>query len=92
MSVINQDGEWVHVPGEDVMIEQLKPNVKAWLWKGMNLVDPQRSAALAEYINGDDYKNMKRLFGTELTLTQPEFNHYIEAAQAAENTKEKRSA
>ena len=92
MSVIHKNGEWVHVPGHDIMIEQLKPNVKAWLWKGMKLVDPARAAALSEYVQSDDYKKMKALFGTELTLTQPEFNQFIAAAQAAEKNQEKRSA
>ena len=86
---LDDSGAFVRVPGDDVVLSKLRPDIKAAVWRGMRRLDPERAAAWSTLSQNENYLTILDHFGGSLVLTRAEFERYKAAGRNTNQQQQK---
>lgn len=82
MAVRFIDGDFVKLPGRDVLLADLKLEIKAQVWRGMQRVDPNRAAGLKALPDNPAIARIRARIPMSPVITEQEYEQYLKAGQA----------
>ena len=82
MAMRFRNGEWVKLPGTDVVLGDLKPEVKAQVWRGMQKMDPDKAEGLKALPSNPLVQTLQQTMQLSPVITEVEFNQYLQAGRA----------
>ncbi len=81
MSVRWRNGGFVKYPGIDIVLGNLKPDVKAQVWRGMKKTDPAKSDALRALSSNASIQSLQKRLAVSPVITEAEFKQYLRSGQ-----------